>query len=228
MTEDSKTPAVPPRPDSIGRLGIGLYKYVILAALCLLSSVFCPLAAAAEGISINKAEVRLGEDGYHLFAGYDINLTFVAQQALSRGIPLYFVSEFSLTRSRWYWLDEEIFRGEQAVKLSYNVLTRQYRISRGALYQNFASIEEALKILARQSSAAIPAELIKKDGSYIAALVKKDGDYIAAARLRLDTTQLPKLLQVNALTGNDWTLNSDWHRWIIHPAGIAAGGGKAE
>ena len=137
---------------------------------------------------------------------------------MTRGIPLYFVGEFSLTRSRWYWLDEEIFQGEQTVKLSYNVLTRQYRLSRGALFQNFASFEDALNILARQSSATIPAELMKKDG-----------DYTAAARLRLDIAQLPLPLQVNALTGKDWALNSDWYRWIIRPAEITVRGeGKAE
>jgi len=172
----------------------------------------------AEGISVNRAEVRLGEDGYRLSASYDISLTFTAQQALTRGVPLYFVGEFRLTRSRWYWLDEEIFQGEQTVKFSYNVLTRQYRISRGALFQNFASFEEAINILARQSSATIPAELMGKDG-----------DYMAAARLRLDITQLPLPLQVNALTGKDWALNSDWYRWVIRPAGIPLGGeGKAE
>ncbi len=161
-------------------------------------------AAHAEGISVGKAETRLSEDGYQLSASYDVNLTFAAQHALERGVPLYFVGEFLLTRSRWYWLDEEIFQSEQTVKLSYNVLTRQYRISRGALFQNFASLEDALNILARQSSAIIPAELLKRDSSYT-----------AAARLRLDVAQLPKLLQVNALTGKDWTLNSDWHRWEI-------------
>ena len=174
--------------------------------------------AHADGISINKAEAHLSDDGYQLSASYDINLTFTSQQALTRGIPLYFVGEFLLARSRWYWLDEEIFHGEQTVKLSYNVLTRQYRISRGALFQNFASFEDALNILARQSSATIPA-----------ALMKKDGDYMAAVRLRLDIAQLPLPLQVNALTGKDWALNSGWYRWVIRPAEIAVRGeGKAE
>jgi hypothetical protein len=172
----------------------------------------------AEGISVNKAEVRLGEDGYRLSANYDIKLTFVAQQALTRGVPLYFVNEFVLQRSRWYWLDEEIFQGEQTVKLSYNVLTRQYRISRGALFQNFASFEDALNILARQSSATIPVELMKKEG-----------DYLAAVRFRLDIAQLPLPLQVNALTGKDWVINSDWYRWVIRPAEITVRGeGKTE
>ena len=191
------------------------------AGLLLRSALLVWMFAAtayADGVSVNKAEVRQGENGYQLSASYDINLTFAAQQALTRGIPLYFVGEFSLTRSRWYWLDEEIFQGGQTVKLSYNVLTRQYRISRGALFQNFASFEDALNILARQSSVTIPAELMKKDGNYT-----------AAARLRLDIAQLPLPLQVNALTGKDWALNSDWYRWVIRPTEITVRGeGKAE
>ena len=189
----------------------GLLRSALLALLFIVT-------AQAEGISVNRAEARLSDDGYQLSASYDINLTFAAQQALERGVPLYFVGEFLLTRPRWYWLDEEIFQGEQTVKLSYNVLTRQYRISRGALFQNFAGLEDALNILARQSSAVIPAELVEKNKSYI-----------AAARLRLDVAQLPKLLQVNALTGKDWTLNSDWYRWAINAAEMAVSSeGKTE
>jgi hypothetical protein len=122
-------------------------------------------------------------------------------------------------------MNEDVFQGEQTIKLSYNVLTRQYRISRGSLFQNFASLEDALNILARQNSPAIPAELLKKEEGYIAEWtkwIKREGNYIAAVRLRLDNAQLPKLLQVNALSGSDWTLNSDWHRWEISPAEMAA------
>ncbi len=202
-------------------------------------------SAHAEGISINKVEISLGEEGYQLFASYDINLNSAVKQALSRGTPIYFVSEFSLTHARWgwldtaqqalrrnlprylvgespltrwSWLDEEIFKGEQTIKLSYSVLTGRYRISRGALFQNFASLEDAINMLTRQSSTAISAELVKKDGKYM-----------AAVRLRLDIAQLPKPLQVNALTDNDWTLDSDWYRWVISPAGTDIhSDGKAE
>lgn len=163
--------------------------------------------AHAQGVSVGKAELRAGEEGYQLSVNYDVNLTYVVQQALSRGIPLYFVAEFSVVRSRWYWLDDEVFRSEQVTKLSYNVLTRQYRISRGALFQSFATLESALNMLSRQSSTVIPADALGKDG-----------EYIAAARLRLDIDQLPRLLQVNALTGKDWTLDSDWYRWVVRPA----------
>lgn len=216
MIEDRKICAVPLRFDSTARFVSGHCRRCLIAIFCLLISAFSSLSAA-DGISANRAEIRLTDNGYQLSASYGINLTYAVQQALSRGIPLYFVGEFSITRSRWYWLDEEIFHSEQTVKLSYSVLTRQYRISRGALFQNFASFEDAMNILARQSS-DIPAETLKKNSSYT-----------AAARLRLDVAQLPKLLQVNALTSKDWSLDSDWYRWIIRPAELAGHGeGKTE
>lgn len=195
-----------------------LQRCVCLLLRSALLALLIAAAAHAEGISVNKAEMRLSEGGYQLSASYEINLTFAAQHALSHGVPLYFVGEFLLTRSRWYWLDETIFQGEQTVKLSYNVLTRQYRLSRGTLFQNFASFEDALNILERQSSATIPAELMKEDSNYV-----------VAARLRLDVAHLPLPLQVNALTGKDWALDSDWYRWMIRPAEIILrGDSKAE
>lgn len=185
-----------------------LLKVLLLSALW-----FFTAAAYADGIDVNKAEIRLSEDGYQLGADFDVRLNYVVQQALSLGVPLYFVGEFSLTRSRWYWLDEQVFHSQNSVKLSYNVLTRQYRISRGSLFQNFASLEEMMRILARQNSEYISPDAMKKDGSYV-----------AAVRLLLDTKQLPKLMQVNVLTSKDWDFDSGWYRWVIRPAEIRNAG----
>lgn len=155
---------------------------------------------------MRKAEAHFSDGSYQLSADYEISFNFVVEQALTRGVPLYFISEFTLTRPRWYWLDEAVAQSEQTIKLSYNSLTSQYRITRGSLFQNFASMDEALNSIKHQS-ASIQAELLKK----------KDASYIASARMRLDVTQLPKPLQVNALTNNDWNLDSDWYRWIVRP-----------
>ncbi len=233
MTEDRKIVAVSPHHNSWVRLTIIFCKHNIHALLkwLALSSILCLLSSAnAAGISINKAAIRASDDGYHLTANYNVGLTLVMQQALSRGITLHFVGEFLLTRSRWYWLDEKIFQSEQSIKFSYNILTRQYRISRGSLFQNFANFEDALNILSRQISPAIPVEVIKNNGGYLPGwLLKKDNTYFAAARLRLDTAQLPNLLQVNALTDSDWSLSSDWYRWIVTQSEITASDlGRAE
>lgn len=176
---------------------------------CLLLGLLA-VPAYADGVSVNKTEARLTEDGYQLKADFSISLNFTVQQALSHGVPIYFIGEFSLTRSRWYWFDEQITKSELITKLYYNVLTRQYRISRGSLFQSFATLEDALAVIQRQYSPLIQPELLASKGNYL-----------AGARLRLDIDQLPKLLQVNAFTGKDWDLDSDWYRWVIHPTEMA-------
>ena len=35
--------------------------------------------------------------------------------------------------------------------------------------------------------------------------------------MRLDTAQLPKPFQVNALTNREWTLSSEWKRFRFNP-----------
>ena len=185
---------------------------VALVLLWLAISVAC-----ADGIEVHKAEAHFADDSYQLSANFDIRFNFVIEQALEQGVPLYFISEFTLTHPRWYWLDETVVQNEQTIKLSYNSLTRQYRITRGALFQNFASLDDALHIIAHQSAEPIPVSLLKSGGYISEKLLRKNNNYVAAVRMRLDVTQLPKPLQVNALTGNDWNLDSDWYRWIVRP-----------
>lgn len=189
----------------------------VLLALWLSISAVC-----AEGITVRKTEARFSDGSYQLSADFDISLNFVVDQALTRGVPLYFITEFTLIRPRWYWLDEVIAKNEQTAKLSYNKLTRQYRITRGSLFQNFSSLGDALRIISHQSAAPIDTMLLQNNNSYIAALLPQKGDYIAATRMRLDVTQLPKPLQVNALATQDWSFDTNWYRWIVRPAVSAA------
>ncbi len=189
---------------------------------CLLSSVLClliPLSSAfAESIAVHKAETRFTDGSYQLSAKFDLHLNSIVDQALTRGVPLYFISEFTLINPRWYWFDEVVVKTEQTTRLSYHALTRQYRIARGSLFQNFSTLDDALRIISHQSSAPINASLLRQG---------KDGGYIAAARMRLDVTQLPKPLQVNALGAEDWNLDSGWFRWIMRPAAaISAADGQ--
>ena len=176
----------------------------------------------AEGITVRKTEARFSDGSYQFSADFDITLNFVVDQALTRGVPLYFISEFTLIRPRWYWLDEVIAKNEQTARLSYNKLTRQYRITRGSLFQNFSSLGDALRVISHQSAAPIDASLLQKNNGYLTALLPQKGDYIAATRMRLDVTQLPKPLQVNALTTQDWNFDSNWYRWIVRPIVSAA------
>jgi hypothetical protein len=181
-------------------------------------------AAVAEGIVISKAETRLTEEGYQLFADFDIQLSPPVEAALQHGVTLYFVSELAINRSRWYWLDTDVARDEQAAKLSFNALTQQYRITRGSLFQSFHDLKDALHVLGHQTAPPVPVALLdKKGGGYFSRLLKKGSECCSAfAQMRLDVTQLPKPLQVNALTNDDWNMKSVPYRWLIQPAASEA------
>lgn len=180
-----------------------------------------PFAASADGITVRKAEVRMAEEGYQLAANFEVKLTPLVEQALTHGITLNFVSEFSLTRSRWYWFNEVASKTEQTTKLTYSALTQQYRIKRGTLFQTFSNLEDALRALGNQYSNTIPAELLNKNNGYIASLFTDNAKYTASARMKLDVSQLPKPLQVNALIGDEWKLDSDGYSWLLTTEEIA-------
>ena len=164
-------------------------------------------ARAAEGIEVRSALIEAVEDGWQLQAEFDINFSPRLEEAVNRGVPLYFVVEFEIARPRWYWFDEKPIQLTQTYKISYTPLLRQYRLSIGNVYQNFTRFEEVTRVLSRLR------------GWHIAdkGALRKDVAYQASIRMRLDPAQLPKPFQVNAIASRDWTLASDWQRWTLTP-----------
>lgn len=164
-------------------------------------------AAAAEGIEVKSAALVAADDGYFLEATFEISLTTVLDDALHKGVPLHFLVEFELIRPRWYWLNEKVANLQQRYRLSYNALTRQYRVGVGTLYQNFPSLSEALQFLSR-----VRLRDIAEPGT-----LRKDSTYVAALRMRLDTSQLPRPFQISTVGSRDWNIGSDWYRWTVAP-----------
>lgn len=169
--------------------------------------LFAASAALAGEIEIRNPQLSVGEDGYNLAADFNFDFNARLEEAVDKGIIFYFVTDFELTRARWYWLDEKIVSRSQTFRLSYHALTRQYRLSTGALHQSFATLDEALRILSRLRNWNV----LEKGA------VKPDETYLASLRLRLDLSQMPKTFQVTALVNKDWSLASDWQRWSFVP-----------
>jgi hypothetical protein len=46
-------------------------------------------------------------------------------------------------------------------------------------------------------------------------MLRSETKYTAFAQMRLDISQLPKPLQVSALTDNDWNLESEKYSWPV-------------
>jgi len=187
-----------------------LIKLVTLLCLCVCTSV-----ANAQGIDVIKAKTRTVDNGYEIYADFKINLPPSVAEALTRGVTLNFYSELTITRSRWYWLDTTVTQDEQNTKLFYNALTRQYRISRGSLFQSFSSLNSALRVLGHRIAPPVSASALSSSSGSIAKFIQGEVSYTAFAQMRLDTSQLPKPLQVNALTDSDWNLESEKHSWPI-------------
>jgi hypothetical protein len=175
-----------------------------VAALCV---VVFPVASIAAGISPRAAAVELSDEGYRLDAEFDIQLSPGLEEAVNRGVPLHFIVEFELSKPRWYWFDEKPVQLTRAYRISYTPLLRQYRLSSGSAYQNFTRFDDVVRALSR-----VRAWPVAEKGA-----IRSEGGYQAAIRMRLDTAQLPKPFQLNAVASRDWNLASDWYRWTVHP-----------
>jgi hypothetical protein len=166
-----------------------------------------PAWALADGITVKSATVAVEDADWVVAADFDVQFSPALEEAVNRGVPLYFVVEFEMARPRWYWFDEKPIVASRTYKITYTPLLRQYRISMGSAYQNFTRFDEVTRVLSR-----LRGWHVADKGAF-----KKDQVYQASLRMRLDTAQLPKPFQLNAIASRDWTLASDWHRWSITP-----------
>ena len=179
-----------------------------LERACVLLACLLGMAAALAGsIEPRSATLLPDERGYALTASFDVQIGPRLEEAVSRGVPLHFRFEIELRRKRWYWADEHVAGRVVNYRLSYQALTRQYRLSLGSLHQNFDTLEEALRTLGHVN------RLHVVDRAALAA-----GEPLqAAARLSLDHSQLPKPLQVDALADRDWRIEAGTLRWEFVP-----------
>jgi len=175
----------------------------------------CALLLALAGgrdasAQINLAEVtQLGvdrtEDGVLLSASVRFELPQVVDDALAKGIPMYFLAEAAIYRDRWYWYDKRVAFATRHMRLSYQPLTRRWRLQISSapigsaglvLGQNFDSREEALAALQRISGWRIA------DPS----AVNPDSTHTIDFRFRLDVSQLPRPFQIGAVGQADWII----------------------
>ena len=75
-----------------------LYRSLLCGFVLLLAA---PLALAAE-ISLRSVQLVPSDDGYSLTADANINFNTRLEEAVNKGVVLYFAADFELTRPRWY------------------------------------------------------------------------------------------------------------------------------
>jgi hypothetical protein len=176
-------------------------------AIVVLATAVVSAPVGADTITVRAAELRVEDEGVYLNAEFEFAINPTLEEALQKGVPLYFVLDLELSRPRWYWLDEKTLQYSIQYRVAYNALTQQYRVSSGLLGQPLSGLDEVQRFLSRVTSR----QVARRDQ------LVSGVQYDAAVRLRLDGNQLPKPLQVSALTSREWTLQSDWHRWSFTP-----------
>jgi hypothetical protein len=197
-----RAPHVPPDASIAPvRAALRAVTVVLVALLALVAT------ARADTIGVKSAEVRADEEAYVLNAEFELSLNPTLEEALQKGVPLYFELELEIVRPRRYWFDDKILTYSTQYRVSYNALTRQYRVASGLFGQAFDGLPEVERFLSRVTSRTIA----RGDE------LTKGTRYEAAIRLRLDVNQLPKPFQLNALASREWSLQSDWHRWAFTP-----------
>jgi hypothetical protein len=178
--------------------------FLFLMALGMLST-----AVSAEGIKIKSFELERADSDWLLSATFQIELSPGLEDAVQKGVVLYFQTEFDLMRSRWYWFDEKSALVQRQTRLSYQPLTQQYRIASEGFTFSAKSMSEALQAVGSIGGWRVI------EGSQL----DPSKSYTASMRMSLDLSKLPKPFQVNALNNRDWNVSSDWYRFPFSPNG---------
>jgi hypothetical protein len=176
----------------------------LAAALVLAGAAWLP-AARADGPEVTQLRLERADEGVLLTAAVRFDLPAAIEDALLKGIPMFFVAEAVLLRERWWWTDRPVAQAQRHWRLSYQPLTRRWRLqvsptpignSGLALGQNFDSSEEALRAVQ-----SIARWKIAELGD-----LEPDARYSVDFRFRLDVSQLPRPFQIGAVGQSGWSI----------------------
>jgi hypothetical protein len=156
---------------------------------------------------ITQLKLERTEEGVLLSANVSFELPPVVDDALQKGISMFFVADATLLRDRWYWYDKPVASSQRHMRLSFQPLTRRWRLqvshapignSGQALGQTFETREEAMAAVQRISNWRIagPGD------------VDPDARYSVDFRFRLDISQLPRPFQIGLVGQADWVVSA--------------------
>ena len=177
---------------------------LFLPTLLTLFAVASQAQTQAE-IPILRAE-RSGNEVF-VSANVSLELPTIVEDALLKGVPMFFMLEADLYLDRWYWYDKRISGAQRQLRLAYQPLTRRWRVTQSlgmgsdssqglSLNQSYESLAEALSMV-RQVSRWKVAELADTDPTSKIKLL---------FRFRLDLSQLPRPFQIGAIGQSEWDI----------------------
>ncbi len=168
--------------------------------ICLLS--WAPLISHAQTSEarVTRIEPEIIDQQLMLDVDFQLSLGAMVRDAAERGVPLHFAVDLEILSPRWWWLDKVLVQTSMSRRVTYNTLTRHWRVSAGDLFMPVESLDEALKIISRIRGWPVsPTDRFEPGVKYEGRL-----------RLRLDASQLALPLQIESSKRSDWALTSSW------------------
>ncbi len=165
------------------------------AALAMVASIAVLRAAEPE---ITSFDLVSNEEGLLLSYNINMELSRSVDEALSKAVPLFFVAEADVFRSRFYWRDQRISQAVRRWRIVFQPLTGTYRVTfDGGLSQNYATRSDAFAAISRSArwKVAEPGQL------------EEGNRYYVEFNYRLDTTQLPRPMQIGIGGQADWAMS---------------------
>jgi hypothetical protein len=181
----------------------------MLASAWLLCLCWAAPLQAAEPV-LEQVSLQRSADALYLSARIDLVPSAAVEDALLKGVPLYFVWQADLYRDRWYWTDKRVASAMRTLRLAYQPLTRRWRLSvsndpeanrsatglQYALHQSFDSLTEAMGGVSRVLRWRVADTASLREGS----------DERLEFSFRLDLTLLPRPFQIGMANESDWTV----------------------
>ena len=166
------------------------------AVWLVLAMLVLPPPAQAQGVELLTLRTSRDETALNLEFAARVTLPRAVEDALQRGVPLYFVAEAQLLRSRWYWRDERVARVSRSWRVAFQPLTSSWRVGLGGLNQSFPSLAEAMASVSRSGGWKL---------ADLAALDLDKSHYVEFS-YRLDSSQLPGPMQFGLGGQGDWAV----------------------
>ncbi|MET0333459.1 MAG: DUF4390 domain-containing protein [Rhizobacter sp.] len=153
-------------------------------------------AARAEPINLDTFELARSDEGLVLNFSARFELSKPIDEALQKGVPLFFVAQAEVLRDRWYWADKTVANVTRTWRLAYQPLTRKYRVTYGGLSQHYDNLTDALVAVSRSVNWKLLDAAQLDDGS----------KHYVEFSYQLDTTQMPRPMQIGIGGQSDWSL----------------------
>jgi len=169
---------------------------LLVALACAVGLAGAAQAAFGQGVELASISAHRQEGGVVLDFAANLTLSKAVEDALRKGVPVYFVAEATVYRPRWYWRDERVSRVSRAWRLSYQPLTSAWRVSLGAFSQSYPSLEEALTAVTRAARWRIAD----------AGVGDPSEKYYVEFKFELDSSQLPRPMQLDLAAQAEWHL----------------------